>query len=137
MDAFVSGVVNGDVAAVRRALDLGMKIETYSLAAKTRTPLLDAVAYWDRAGPDVVAVLLAAGANVNAPTRGGIDDGETALMLAARRGWIVLVRQLLAAGADPNLASASGDTALDLVSHCDARAPGQSKNRRTRDPEGV
>jgi len=137
-DVFVGGVVNADPTAVRHALDRGMPIEGYSFATKTQTPLLHAVTYWDRAGPDVIAVLLAAGANVNAPTRGSVYDGETAIMLAARRGWLGLVRQLLKAGADPNHASSSGDTALGLVSHCDARPlKGRPALRTAPDPEGV
>src|SRR5262249_44631011 len=120
-EVFVGGGMNADPTAVRRALDRGMPIQTCSFAAKTQTPLPHAVTHWDRAGPDVIAVLLAAGANVNAPTRGSVYDGETAILVAARRGWLGLVRQLLKAGADPNHASSSGDTALGLVSHCDGR----------------
>jgi ankyrin repeat protein len=137
-DAFIGGVVNGDLTAVQRALDLGMKLERYSFAANTQTPLLYAAAHWDRTGPDVIALLLAAGADVNAPTRGSIYDGETAIMEAARSGWVVLVRQLLKAGADPNRVSSSGDTALVLVSHCAAPSrKGRMSSRTARDPEGV
>jgi ankyrin repeat protein len=137
MGVFVGGVVNGEPEEVRRALALRMPIETYSFAAKTQTPLLYAAAYWGRAGSDVIAVLLEAGADVNAPTRGSIHDGETPLMVAARAGWLGLVRQLIEAGADPNHASASGETALSLASLCyPRRAKGRAK-RTDPDPESV
>lgn len=43
--------------------------------------------------------LIADGADVNARKKKG---GETALHLAARKGWVDICRMLLAAGADPN-----------------------------------
>src|SRR5262249_28333783 len=81
---------------------------------------------------------LAAGANVNAPIKGSAYDGQTALMLAAERGWVGLVRHLLKAGADVNQVSSSGDTALSRVSLCDS--PPRKKrpvSRTAADPEGV
>ncbi|HEY1186106.1 MAG TPA: ankyrin repeat domain-containing protein [Gemmata sp.] len=141
---FVGGVVNGDPGAVRRALDLGMSLEAYSFAAGTKNPLLEAVRNWDRAGPEVIATLLAAGANVDGPimpsdvSRQPIDEGRTALMLAANRGWLALVKQLLAAGADPNLQAAPPlcDTALSVAASCEEKPPQGRKPKRT-DPDPV
>jgi len=43
------------------------------------------------------------------------DDGQTALILAARNGHLVVVEALLRAGADPNHAMSDGRTALILA----------------------
>lgn len=57
----------------------------------------------------VVPLLLAAGANVNAVT----TDGETSLMLAAAEDDINMVRLLLERGADKTLRDRDGQTAYD------------------------
>ena len=58
--------------------------------------------------------LIEQGAEVNSRGPGGRDvpSGGTALMLAAARGYIDVVRLLLSHGADPNLADEGGGTAL-------------------------
>jgi ankyrin repeat protein len=66
---------------------------------------------WGRCCPDLLAVLLDHGADVN--MRSG--DDRTALMHAAAHGWIASVRLLLSRGADPTLTDRSGRTALDLA----------------------
>jgi ankyrin repeat protein len=58
---------------------------------------------------DVVKVLIAAGAKVNAGSRTG---GATALMFAALRGRGEVVLTLLQAGANPNAQSEDGETAI-------------------------
>lgn len=65
--------------------------------------------------PEVIAHLLAAGANPNA-----VDfQGATPLMYAAEVGTMELLRALLAAGADVNAQDAKGRTALMYASeHC-------------------
>jgi ankyrin repeat protein len=65
--------------------------------------------------PEVVAHLLAAGADPNA-----VDfEGATPLMYAAEVGTMELLRALLAAGADVNAQDAEGRTALMYASdHC-------------------
>lgn len=102
--------------------------------------------YWDWAVPDVVAAILAAGADVNAPVKASdtsrqpVDEGRTPLMLAAGRGWHALVKQLLAAEANPNLRSAPTlrVTALGMAAGCEDQPPKGRKPKRTDpDPEGV
>ena len=56
----------------------------------------------------IVARLLAAKADPNAKDR----DGNTPLMLAAKRGYEAIVARLLAANADPNVKNNDGMTAL-------------------------
>ena len=65
--------------------------------------------------PEVVALLLAAGADPNA-----VDfEGATPLMYAAEVGRPEVLRALLAAGADPNAQDAEGHTALMYAAdHC-------------------
>ncbi len=60
-----------------------------------------------------VHVLLEAGANINA--RGTAGTGRTALMCAASRGYTAIVRMLLDHGADPNITTPNGHTALSLA----------------------
>ncbi|MDX1577357.1 MAG: ankyrin repeat domain-containing protein [Gemmatimonadota bacterium] len=61
---------------------------------------------------DVVAALLAAGADIDRPTGG---DRSTPLLLAAINGHYDLARWLLERGADPNLASEDGVAPLYAV----------------------
>lgn len=57
------------------------------------------------------AVLLKAGCDVNAQTRWS----ETPLHYAVRNGKLASVKQLVAAGADINIETVSGDSALVLA----------------------
>jgi ankyrin repeat protein len=62
--------------------------------------------------PAVVALLLQHGADVDATT----SRGETALLLAAKSGYVDIAEQLLQSGADPLAAEASyGDTAIYIA----------------------
>ncbi|MBI1170778.1 hypothetical protein GC209_05205 [bacterium] len=64
-----------------------------------------------RAGkPDVARALLAAGADVN---RQPGSDGQTELHLAIAQGDQTLIDDLVAAGADPAVPNAAGESALD------------------------
>jgi adenosylhomocysteine nucleosidase len=71
--------------------------------------------------PEAAAVLLEAGAEVEAPSRNpmGVRPVNSA---AAGRHPVEHLRQLLAHGADPNGAQASGHTALDEARHRDDAA---------------
>jgi len=68
---------------------------------------------------DVAGVLLRGGADVDAATAGA---GTSPLMMAAGRGNVPLVRQLLAAGANARAATADGLTARTVAS--DGGTPG-------------
>ncbi len=94
----------------------------YYVAQMLATPHIDVQAV-DREGwtalhwaswsgmPKTVKALLEAGAVVNRPE----GNGFTPLMLAAMRGNVATVRELLANGADPALTNAFGKTARDLA----------------------
>src|SRR5690606_31848319 len=60
---------------------------------------------------DIATALVERGANVNAVNAHGIS----ALMIAAARGNIPMIGLLLDAGADPNLKSKAGKTAIDIA----------------------
>jgi len=72
---------------------------------------LQCVAELEQGLPEMVALLLQNGADVNL-TR---QDGTTALMLAASRGHVETVRLLLEAGADIHMRSEAGKTAVALA----------------------
>lgn len=62
-----------------------------------------------------IAALLAAGASPNVPRP---EDGTTALMAAAAAAKLATVRQLLAAGADPNAKDSCGNGVLKYAFLC-------------------
>ncbi|MGQ0699199.1 MAG: ankyrin repeat domain-containing protein [Panacagrimonas sp.] len=68
------------------------------------TPLIHATYF--NASPEFIDLLVAKGANVNAQNTRGV----TALYLAAAGGHEAYVVQLLALGADPNVATSTGNT---------------------------
>ena len=133
----VDAVRAGNVAAVRALID--QRLDVNAPQADGTTPL-----HWaaDRDAPEIVGMLIRAGADVKAANRYGATplwlaalngnaatigllleagadagaasaDGETALMVAARSGQVDAVRALLARGADPNVKEGwRGQTAL-------------------------
>ena len=72
------------------------------------TPLEAAVL---EGNPEIVDLLVQAGADVNRP----VEEGFTPLMSAATMGNGRIARQLLNAGAKTRLKNADGDTAMDLA----------------------
>jgi ankyrin repeat protein len=70
-----------------------------------------------RAAAEAVALLLDAGAPIDARDR----RGRTALMIAAERGHAEIVELLLARGADRALADKDGKRAVDLAASEDVR----------------
>ena len=108
---FHSAIANKNPDAMRRAIANGLPINEHCVGFENEfTPLLYAID--QNPDPSVVEVLIAAGADVNAPV---IERGEkhaTPLGLAARRGNLAIVKQLLAAGADVNYTDKSNITPL-------------------------
>jgi hypothetical protein len=109
-------VTGGDtvlVTAVRADdADIVYKLVTHGADVNTRTDdgyvLLEAV---KESCPDVVASLLARGANARLVD----ENGRTAVMLAIKRGYVEIVGFLLSAGADLNAVSYDGDHAIVLA----------------------
>jgi len=95
---------NGDKAAVRDLLRHGANVNTRSGDGMTAL-------HWaaERGDADIVAMLVDAGANVDATTRLG---DYTPLLLAAKDGHAPVVELLLEAGADANRPTTTGTTPL-------------------------
>jgi len=91
---FFDAIRRGDLHDVSRAAELVPEL-IQSQDAKGYTPLIIA-AYNNQ--PDVVALLLKLGADIDAAD----SAGNTALMGASFRGYQAVVQQLLDAGADVN-----------------------------------
>jgi ankyrin repeat protein len=115
--------VNVVDAAGRTALYAAIDIRNEDYSALPNRPLVDPLP-----SLDVVEALLDKGAKVDVPLtrnlsgRSGMDGGDTTLaagttplMRAARAGDAVVMRMLLARGADPTLATKDGNTALMLA----------------------
>lgn len=100
-DDFHSAISAKNADAMRRAIANGLPINERVLGFNNEfTPLHYAI---DQCGSSpVIGVLIAAGADVNAPVIENDEKRATPLVLAARRGNLPVVNQLLAAGADVN-----------------------------------
>lgn len=110
---FEGAAINGNVEGVRRAIALGLPINEFLFYDKTITALHYAAR--ETTKPAILDVLIAAGADVNARTKGDVGDGRTALMLAADRGRLDLVRTLLAAGTDLAAKDSNSMSALGIA----------------------
>ena len=99
---------SGDLAAVRSLLLAHPAPDVNQTTADGTTTLHWAVY---RGDGDLVAKLLAAGANPNVRN----DYGSTPMSEAAVRGDVRILRALLAAGADVESANADGQTALMIL----------------------
>ncbi len=68
--------------------------------------------------PDEARILIAAGADLNMPHGKNHFDKERApIIIASQYGRTEIVRELLAHGADPNIRTKDGDTALHRAAH--------------------
>jgi len=103
--------VRGCGSAVRLLLAAGA--DATRKHRHTSTLLMSAVSSGDA---DTVDAVLSSGKTRSINVRDA--DGETALLLAAARGFGPGVRLLLAAGADPAVRSRRGTTALMHAAHC-------------------
>ncbi|MGH9314246.1 MAG: ankyrin repeat domain-containing protein, partial [Vicinamibacterales bacterium] len=110
--ALILGVDGSPAPALARAEPVPTGDDPWA-AAEPLTPLMTAALSGTM---EDIERLIAAGADVNAATPGGI----TALMCAVRDP--AKVRRLLAAGAHPNAAAKSGHTALMLAADYDGAA---------------
>ena len=108
----ISPVMDGDVRAVRSAIDDGADPNE----ADDGLPVLVYAALQGQT--DIVTALIEAGANVNATG----PSEATALMYAAAGGHMEVLQALIEAGADVNATDSSGWTALMR-----ATAPGQTE----------
>ncbi len=104
----------GRVEATRQLLDEDAPLDEPSRTPTRQTPLTAAAA---RGHSEVVWLLIASGATVDAAQQGG----RTALHLAAAAGDTASIRALLAADADPARPDDDGHTAADLAG-ADVRA---------------
>ena len=74
----------------------------------------------NRTPADAVALLLSAGADADALT----EDGEAAIHMAAKSGYLDVIRALAAGGATLDLPDGEGKTALEIVDAMEPREEG-------------
>ena len=104
---FLDACRRGDAGDVTKMCELFPELINES-DAKGFTPLIIA-AYNNQ--PDIVAILLQAGADTSIGDR----SGNTPLMGAIFKGYDTIAHQLLDAGADPNMQNGQGATALTFA----------------------
>lgn len=102
MEPIHAALTSGNTAEVKEAASDRSQLD--ALNEYGETPLLYAV---KRKKPDCVEILLARGADVNAPNP---RDGETPLIAAVRNGDPAMVQKLFRAGASPDRADNEGTT---------------------------
>jgi uncharacterized protein len=115
-NAVVEAIHTGDAATLRRLLEANPGLASSQLGgvASTRTPL-HVVADWPGYfpnGPELVDILIEAGANPNAPDPRKVGD-ETPLHWAASSDDVDVARALIDGGADLEIPNGSIGTPLD------------------------
>ncbi len=108
----------GNVAEVQRLLAAGVPVDTIENAPANWSPLMVAA---HRGHQDVVAVLIAAGANLNSED---YDYFSAVTLAGSQKQWEVL-RSLAEHGADFGAAAGNGVTGIDYVLRC------RSQRKRT------
>ena len=102
----------GKTEAARLLIDAGARVDAYTTNDLANQPLHAATAGRHH---EICRILLAAGADVNAPQHGGF----TPLHEAAQHGDVEMVELFLSAGADPTVRDADGGTPADLADAAD------------------
>lgn len=100
-------VASGNADAVKSHVEAGADLEQRDDTGATMLTVAALLGYGD-----VTALLLEAGADVNARNYG---NGATALLAASFLGQVEVVEMLLAAGADPTMMSDDGGTPLTVA----------------------
>ena len=96
-----------DLEVIRHLLRMGADV---TLTDKQgRTVLLPAIRQAN--APELIDLFLTAGVDINAADK----KGQTALLVAAQHASPAVVKKLLRAGADPDLAAADGKTVAELL----------------------
>jgi formylglycine-generating enzyme required for sulfatase activity len=103
--------IKGDSAAVQQFLQKGASVDDAN--DQGDTPLMLACV---KGNTDVVKILLAAGAKVNAADAANAG-AYTPLLIASRNEHWDIVKILLAAGANVNAVAGTGDTPLEFASY--------------------
>ncbi len=123
--ALLRGGADPNIAERTGATPLYAAVEMHTLASTFGRPDLTPVVV--DGAPRMVGLLLEAGANPNARLASRVlkrvynagdarlGEGATPFMRAARGGDVAVMRRLLAAGADPGLTQANGNTPLILA----------------------
>src|SRR5262249_15590541 len=127
--ALMIAIKNGDLPVFNLLIDAGAKVNAVE-KVEDQTPLMWAAAAAHRNAPEMVKVLIAKGANVNARAKfndwpGQITSvpraqyhpygGLTPLLYAARSGCYACVEALVSAGADVNLPNNEGMTPMMIA----------------------
>jgi serine/threonine-protein phosphatase 6 regulatory ankyrin repeat subunit A/serine/threonine-protein phosphatase 6 regulatory ankyrin repeat subunit B len=101
-----AAIQNGDLECVQLLIAAGAAVNVFG---RYHGSLMHLAISQSRA--DMVSALLAAGADADVVAP---NSGEPALVTAAKKGEVSIVRLLLDAGANPSAASRDGDTGLSL-----------------------
>lgn len=109
-DSLAGSIVSGNAQKVKNAIDRGFDVnERYNFKGEIISPIVEAAL---RGNTEIVDLLLEAGANPN----GALQNGETALAVAAQNGEYTIASKLLEAGADPNTVTPVG-TAMAVAAN--------------------
>jgi uncharacterized protein len=107
-DLLYERACDGDIKNTRRLLTLGANVNTTDVRSGYSLLMMAEACTAGPGRAELVELLIANGAEVNAQAR----DGRSALMFAAKNGDTGAVKALLKSGASVNIADNEGQTAL-------------------------